>query len=407
LNTTLTQMNLSTIVSMANLARLPNSRIPELIAQMFAGPVDANLFMNQFQIFSVLGNKDFALEMQAKALEMSRVFRITCTEKPAIRLLALMSEGDPTDNTPLDYLIEDSDIQLDLLYIVPGLSLPDDIPDHDVAIVAPGESARPTLELIRELTTNWPRPVLNLPTYLLYCSRDRIADNLKTIPGLVIPPTRRASKQILAKIAALELPLDALFDDQSGSYPVTVRPLDSQSGKGLVKIEHAAQLTNYLENSSADEFYVSRYIDSRSADGCFRKARIALIDGQPFICHLAISDCWIVHYNSAGMMNSAVKREEEEQFMQRFDSDFAQRHGKALRAIAERLKLDYVVLDCAETNTGELLIFEADNRGWIHATDPVDIFPYKQKHMKKAFDAFRAMLLKAMNDSINSNFPRN
>lgn len=391
------EMHLKPIIAMAALARLPNTAIPELIDQVFAGPIDANLFMSQFQLFSVFGNKDFALEMQAKALEMSNIYRIEGPDKPAIRLLALMGEGDPTDNTPLDYLIEGSDIRLDLLYILPGQPLPALIPDHDVAIIAPGDSCRPTLEMMDRLTASWPRPVLNLPKHILKCARDHIYLSLKSVTGLVIPPTLRAKRQNLVRVASLELPVDSLFGEHGGSYPITARPRDSQGGKGLGKIENAAALAAYLDGSDGEEFFISCYIDYQSCDGHYRKARIALIDGHPFICHLAIGDDWIVHYNSAGMMDSMPKREEEECFMRDFDTGFARRHARALHSIAQRLKLDYVVIDCAEIASGELLIFEADNRGWVHATDPVDIFQYKQAPMQKVFAAFRAMLLKAMN----------
>jgi hypothetical protein len=94
------------------------------------------------------------------------------------------------------------------------------------------------------------------------------------------------------------------------------------------------------------------------------------------------------------MTASADKRAEEARFMHDFDTGFAVRHGAALRLIAERLALDYVVIDCAEMADGKLLVFEADNRGWVHATDPVDVFPYKQASMRKVFAAFRAMLFK-------------
>ena len=390
-------MQLSPIIAMASLARLPNAAIPELINRMFAGPIDANLFMNQFQLFSIFGKKEFALEMLARALEMSSVYRIDGCSKPAIRLLALMTEGDSTDNAPLDYLIEDSDIRLDLLYILPGHPLPSAIPDHDVAIVAAGESAEETLNAAQSLIGSWPRPVLNAPERIRLCARDSLWLNLRSIQNLVAPTTLRVKRQALARIAAQKATLASLSEPSLFDYPITVRPQGSQSGRGLARIENCAQLAAYLDAASGDDFFVSAYIDYRSADGHYRKARIALIDGQPFVCHLAIGDDWIVHYNSAGMMDDAAKREEEALFMQRFDEDFALRHAKALRSIADRLGLDYVVLDCWETPSGELLVFEADNRGWVHATDPVDIFPYKQEPMKKLFAAFRAMLDRAMN----------
>ncbi len=81
--------------------------------------------------------------------------------------------------------------------------------------------------------------------------------------------------------------------------------------------------------------------------------------------------------------------------MASFDDDFARRHATAFRAITERLGLDYVGIDCAETLDGELLIFEVDSDMIVHAMDPVDLFPYKQPQMRKLFDAFRALLAKA------------
>jgi hypothetical protein len=141
-----------------------------------------------------------------------------------------------------------------------------------------------------------------------------------------------------------------------------------------------------------DEFYVARFVDYRSADGQFRKYRIILIEGQPYISHMAISSHWMIHYLNAGMADSAEKRAEEAAFMAGFDAGFAQRHAQAFRAIAERTGLDYVGLDCGETPDGELLIFEVDSDMIVHAMDPVDMFPYKQPQMRKLFDAFRQML---------------
>jgi hypothetical protein len=60
--------------------------------------------------------------------------------------------------------------------------------------------------------------------------------------------------------------------------------------------------------------------------------------------------------------------------------------------VGRRIGLDYLVIDCAETPRGELLVFEADNIGFVHATDSADVFPYKQPQMRKVFAAFRQML---------------
>lgn len=388
----LTPMHLEPILSMAALARTPDEKIPELITQIISRPGNANLYMNQFQLFSIFGNKSFALDMQSLALQEGTIYRIEGSKSPSIRLLALMAPGDATDNAPLDYLIENTDIQLDLLYLIPGQPLPAALPEHDVMIVAAGESGknRAVLQTLDPLIECWPRPVLNPAKYILNCSRDNVYQKLKDLPGLTIPPTRRVSRQALVALSN---------EHEAPHAPYTVRPLDSQAGYGLAKIDSAAALAAYLTASNAQEFYTSQFIDYRSKDGLYRKVRIALIDGAPYVSHLAISEHWIVHYGSARMSEHAERRQEEAQFMRDFDTGFAQRHRNALRRVSERLKLDYVVIDCAETMGGDLLIFEADNRGWVHATDPVDLYPYKQATMQKLFAAFRAMLLSAIQAS--------
>ena len=78
--------------------------------------------------------------------------------------------------------------------------------------------------------------------------------------------------------------------------------------------------------------------------------------------------------------------------MQLFDAQFAARHADALARFTDRVGLDYVLLDCAETRDGRLLIFEADHCAVVHDMDPVNVYPYKPASMRKLFDAFGAML---------------
>ena len=116
----------------------------------------------------------------------------------------------------------------------------------------------------------------------------------------------------------------------------------------------------YLAERRESQFYLSPYVDYRSADGLFRKYRIAFVDGRPYACHMAIAEQWMIYYLNAGMKESAAKRAEEAHFMSAFEADFARRHGAALAAIADRIALDYFAIDCAEMPDGRLLLFEAD-----------------------------------------------
>jgi hypothetical protein len=78
--------------------------------------------------------------------------------------------------------------------------------------------------------------------------------------------------------------------------------------------------------------------------------------------------------------------------MMDFDDDFARRHAGALRALCERVGLDYFAIDCAETLDGKLLLLDVDVAMIIHSMEPRQLFPYKPPQMRRVRDAFRAML---------------
>ena len=83
--------------------------------------------------------------------------------------------------------------------------------------------------------------------------------------------------------------------------------------------------------------------------------------------------------------------------MDDFQSKFALQYAPIFESIYERIPLEYVVLDCAIDKHNDLVIFELDNSGWVHDTDPRDIFPYKKRIMQKVFEAFEDLLLKKIN----------
>lgn len=356
--------------------------------------------MDLSTILQLRGNRDLALSTQAQAIESQQIYSPpTATGQVNIRLLAIMGTGDLMSNTPVEFLLEDSDVALDIVYVTQNQPLPADLPDHDVLFVAIAQSDRnmPLLKQIDASIATWPRPVLNRPDRIALMSRNEACVLLKSAPGIEMPITVRISRQTLQQIADGELPLTEILDD--GVFPIIVRPVDSHAGKDLDKIDSPTVLVSYLQNMLNEEFYISRFVDYRGQDGLFRKYRIVLIDGKPFVCHVGISEHWMVHYLNAGMAESAEKRAEEERFMIDFDSGFARQHAEAFRAINERAGLDYLGIDCGETADGKLLIFEIDSCMIVHAIDPVDIFPYKQPQMRKVFSAFRQMLLNAMQRS--------
>jgi glutathione synthase/RimK-type ligase-like ATP-grasp enzyme len=405
-------MNSSASMSSSEQERAPLIGLAPLMRQAFSGadmkqlgaqlierstqyPDDAHTLMDLSTVLQLTGNREIALATQAQALAMQQIYHLPATGGAALRVLAMMAPGDLMANTPLEFLLEGADVALDLLYLTSDLDELPALPDHDVLFVAVGESDenRPLLEQLAAVLPHWPRPVLNAPDRIARLSRDRACRLLQSADGIAMPTAIRIERTALEQVGRAERSLVDVAEDTA--FPAIVRPVGSHAGSGLEKIDTPAELAAYLERMPHAEFYVARFVDYRNADGLFRKYRIMLIDGRPFICHMAVSSHWMIHYLNAGMTDSADKRAEEERCMAEFDDGFARRHADAFRAVTERIGLDYVGLDCAETADGKLLIFEADSDMIVHAMDPVELFPYKQPQMRKLFAAFRRMLADA------------
>jgi hypothetical protein len=365
-----------------------------LFERLASNDHDANALMDLSTVLQLMGQHDLGLSMQALALGIQQVYRLeNSTGTPGIHLLAFLGPGDLAENNALEFLTEGSDITLDLLYVSPGIPFPSTLPEHDLAMVAicESDSTRPLLANLVPLVKAWPQRVLCAPDRIARLSRDGACGLLHTQPGMVVPVTSRIDRNTLGAVGRCEIPVTPYVPD--GGFPVILRPVDSQKGHGLAKVDTPEAIAGYLETRPEEAFYIARYVEYRGADGQFRKYRILLIDGRPYVCHMAISERWVVHYMNAGMVENAAKRAEEAQFFAGFDQSFAHRHQDALRSIAQCTGLEYVGIDCGETPDGDLLIFEVDSGMTVHAMDPVDLFPYKEPQMRKVFHAFRQMLI--------------
>ncbi|SHH61799.1 ATP-grasp domain-containing protein [Bradyrhizobium erythrophlei] len=364
----------------------------ELIAKVVGGTAGPGEGLDLSLIAQLLGEKATGLSIQAEVLGFHQLFRSPCSaEPPRLRVLALAAAIDMGGNTPIEFLLEESGIELKTLYVMPGIDLP--LPDHDVAIVIASDSdeCHEALRIIDEMAPRWPRPMLNAPRLVCHLDRDKLHRLLQGVVGLDIPATICATSAQLADVAQENL--SPAYIAAELAFPLIVRPRGSHAGVGLAKIDDRAAIGRYLAERTEQEFFVSRFVDYANEDGLFRKYRVVFVAGKPYACHMAIADRWDIWYLNAGMSDSASKRLEEETFMRTFDFGFARRHATALAGMAERIGLDYFTIDCAENKFGDLLIFEADNTAVVHNMDSPELFPYKPPQMRKIFEAFAAMLM--------------
>ncbi|HXL30337.1 MAG TPA: hypothetical protein VN968_13755, partial [Bradyrhizobium sp.] len=260
----------------------------ELISKVAGGTADAGEGLDLSLIAQLLGDKQTGLAIQAEVLAFHRLFRSPCSaEKPKLRVLALAAAIDMGGNTPIEFLLEDSGIELLTLYVIAGAELPVPLPDHDIAIViaSDSEECRDALRIIDRAATRWPRPILNLPRLVGNLDRDKLHGLLKGIEGLDIPATASVSRAQLSDVARSKL----LFADIAAEprFPIIVRPRGSHAGVGLAKLDDHAAMDRYLAERPESEFFVSRFVDYANDDGLFRKYRIVFVDGRPYACHMA------------------------------------------------------------------------------------------------------------------------
>src|SRR6266446_7241719 len=365
----------------------------ELISKVAGGIAGAGDGLDLSLITQLLGDRQTGIAVQAEVLAFHQLFRSPCSaDKPKLRVLALAAAIDMGGNTPIEFLLEESGIELRTLYVIPGIELPVPLPDHDVAIVVASDSeeCRDALGIIDSVAARWPRPMLNPPRLVCNLDRDKLYRLLRGIEGLDIPPTACVTRAQLSELAQSS----RLFADVAAElqFPIIVRPRGSHAGVGLAKVDDRAAIGRYLAERAEQEFFVSRFVDYADDDGLFRKYRVVVVDGRSYACHMAVAERWDIWYLNANMAFSQSKRDEEESFMRTYDDAFAVRHQSALAAMTDRLGLDYFTVDCAENKRGELLIFEADNTAVVHNMDSPDLFPYKPPQMRAIFEAFADML---------------
>lgn len=352
-----------------------------LLARATATPADVGAMLDLSTLLQLAGQREQGLALQADALAHQRHYRRRIGTGDGPRLLALVAAGDLMASTPVEFLLGGWNGELDLLFLKPDDPPLQAIPEHDIALVAVGESDAnaPILATLAAAVRRWPRPILNgAPDAIWALGRDRAPVQLIGAPGLVAPPTQRRAR---AEVAAL-----------TDGFPLIVRPVDSHAGAGLEKLDAPNDVPAYLARQPGGAFYVQPFVDYSGPDGRFRKLRVALVAGRPFIVHLAICDHWMVHYLNAGMAEDAGKRAEEAAMMADFETGFAARHARAFAALQAAFGLDYFAIDCAEDHQGRLLVFEADTAMIVHDMDAPDLYPYKPPAMAKLFAAFQALI---------------
>ena len=359
----------------------------DLVARV-QGPVVDPAALLDLATLLMLQGADLAAEgavMQRHAIAMQQSYQIRHGAGSGLRILAFVAAGDFMANTPLDFLLHGSDAVLILHFVDPETPDLSNLPAHDVAFMAIGESPE-NAALLRHMQTllrGFSTPICNNnPALIAKLSRADVARMLTDAPGLYSPPTQmRARADLIADLMTTQV-----------ATPHILRPVGTHAGAGMARIATSADLASWLRQHDAAQAYTAPFIDYRGPNGLYAKQRVVLIRGKAFASHMASSAHWMVHYLNADMADHPNRRAAEAAWMADFDDDFAQRHATAFATLYDRIGLDYFGIDCAELPDGRLLVFEVDVAMIVHDMDPAQIFPYKPAAMRKLFTGFLTAL---------------
>jgi len=347
-------------------------------------PNDREAHLRLYELEQILGNEERALAHLDAVLRDVRIITAPAREQPPARtILALYRSSLWEGNLPLELIVDFERTTLHRLYV--GRNADDDrrartgLP-FDVLFnaIAESDAARPALRAAERFVAELGAPCINHPSAILRMGRENVAARFPASATVLAPRVERVPH--------------ASASAGASSFPFLLRPVGSQAGAGLVKIDDAAGLDAYLRDRPADEYYRTEFIDYVSGDGFYRKYRIMFVGGEAFPYHLAISPNWMIHYYNAPMFEHAWMRAEEERFVDDLDAVFGGMRATALAEIAEAIDLDYFGIDCSVAPDGRLLLFEADSAMLVHGTDPPALFSYKKRAFTNVQRAFNALL---------------
>jgi hypothetical protein len=304
-------------------------------------------------------------------------------------LLLVSSTGG---NTPLEKLLDDQVFQT-YVVVADFHDRETPLPAHQLVVNGIGDAdvASGALVAAESLLRLTSAPVVNLPAAVLASRRCGNARRLGKLPGIKAPVTVTFSHSLLGGEngpAAL-----AGF-----TFPLLLRTPGFHMGQHFVLVNSAATLGDAVAGlpgagDPAATVMAIEYLDARGADGCARKYRVMIVNGELYPLHLAISKDWKIHYFSADMRDRAEHRREEATFLANMANVLGAKAMAALQGLAAVLGLDYGGVDFGLNEAGEILLFEANATMVVEQPDGDPRWDYRREAVGRIHTAMRDLLL--------------
>jgi tetratricopeptide (TPR) repeat protein/glutathione synthase/RimK-type ligase-like ATP-grasp enzyme len=359
--------------------------LSDLDAVLRVAPDHAEALVARGNVLHSLGRNSEALEDYKCALALRPLVTHAAMKTPP-EFRAFFIFAPFSGNTPIHDMVSFSNFESHTLMLLPGASYDIDFlrskADVVVNLVSDVDRSADALCAASKLVERLERPVINPPAKILLTRRDRVSELLADIAGCIVPCTLRYTKETLLASARQQ--------SLGVSFPLIVRVAGTHGGDEMECFAAPTEMEQFAERRQVSEFYVSDFVDYRSADGYFRKYRFIFVGDEILPYHLAIGGKWKVHHASTDMSNHPWMQHEEKVFLDCPEMVFSPRAFEALRAIREKIDLDYFGIDCALDDNGNVVVFEVNASMLVHLHNKV--FPYKDPAVRRIKAAFAAML---------------
>jgi tetratricopeptide (TPR) repeat protein len=229
--------------------------------------------------------------------------------------------------------------------------------------------------------------IINPPAQVRASGRAANAARFGALEGIVAPRVATfARKDLEASDGPQRLA------DHGFGFPLLLRSPGYQTGLHFSRVEAPAQLAQTVAELPGEQLLAMEYVDTRSADGMYRKYRVMFVDGRLYPLHLAIAHQWKVHYFSAAMADDDAYRDEERAFLTDPRGTLGQTAWSALERVRTTLDLDYGGVDFAIGGDGRLVVFEANATMVILPPDAEECWSYRREPIAAVRSAVAAMI---------------
>lgn len=271
-------------------------------------------------------------------------------------------------------------------------------PDLIINNLASGERllSDGTLSAVSEFADSFGVSVINHPSKVVLTTRDRSAEIIASIPGIVVPQICRYSKDGKT-VTDLVKEIESQFD-----YPMIRRTLFFQGGKGMSKIENRGDLVKILSAGIPEDFFMTAFVDSRGPTGYYRKIRAAIVGDEITIVRVDYDAFWMVHGRKtsgrvAFYRNNPHLLAEGDRICA--DPDRALGHPimQSLRQIRDSIPLEIFGVDFDVAPDGRLVFYEANATMNLLSTARKEVnYPrHAQERLVSAFRLYLSSLLVA------------